>query len=192
MESVYLGGGTALALHLGHRISAHLDFFVPRNLEFRTLTSDILDFRMKATMISQTPSHCELIIEAIKVDYLREWIAPRFPLQRVVSEGEIFKMADPADIGRMKLHAIADRGSKKDFIDLYCLTRTLIPLEKLLMLAMEEQGTVRFNRLLFLKGLIDFEEAEKDAEPIVLWSIDWSKIKAELTEEVQRIGRQLS
>jgi hypothetical protein len=54
----------------------------------------------------------------------------------------------------------------------------------------KEQGTIRFNRLLFLKGLVNFEEAEKDAEPIVLWSIDWSKVKTDLTEEVKQIGKQ--
>jgi hypothetical protein len=70
-DSVYLGGGTALALQLGHCISADLDFFVPRNADYQTLINDIRDLGMTATIISLTPSHCELIIEAIKVDYLR-------------------------------------------------------------------------------------------------------------------------
>jgi hypothetical protein len=34
MQSFYLGGGTALAIQLGHRISADLDFFIPKDYEF--------------------------------------------------------------------------------------------------------------------------------------------------------------
>jgi hypothetical protein len=179
-------------MQLGHRISADLDFFVPGNLECETLIHDLQDVGMNATMIGRTPSHCELSIAAIRVDYLRERIPPRFPLRMVVSEGGKFHMADAADIGRMKLHAIAGRGSRKDFIDLYCLTRATIPLEQLLMLALEEHATVRFNRLLFLKGLVDFEEADKDVQPILLWSIDWRQVKADLTEEVKRIAQEWS
>ena len=97
-------------------------------------------------------------------------------------------MADVIDIGRMKLHSIAGRGAKKDFFDLFCLTRNAIPLEELLKLVAEEEGTLRFSRLLFLKGLIDFEEAEREAAPVMLWKTDWEQVKAGLTEEVKRIG----
>jgi hypothetical protein len=192
MQSVYLGGGTALAIQLGHRVSADLDFFVAKDYEFSTLMHEMLDLGMNATLISQTPYHSELIVGTIKVDYLRERLSPRYPLKTVVSEGARFQMADSADIGRMKLLSIAGRGSKKDFIDLYCLTRAAIPLEDLLMLVMEEQGAIRFNPLLFLKGLVDFEEAENDAQPIMLWEIDWNAVKADLGEEVKRIGKKWS
>jgi predicted nucleotidyltransferase component of viral defense system len=192
MQSVYLGGGTALAIQLGHRVSADLDFFVPKDYGFSILMHEMLDLGMNATVISQTPYHSELIMETIKVDYLRERISPRFPLKTVVSEGGRFQVVDPADIGRMKLLSIASRGSKKDFIDLYCLTRRVIPLEELLTLVSKEQGAIHFNRLLFLKGLVDFEEAEKEAPPIMLWEIDWNKVKEELGEEVRQIGRKWS
>jgi hypothetical protein len=42
--------------------------------------------------------------------------------------------------------------------------------------------------LLFLKGLIDFEEAEREAAPVMLWKTDWEQVKAGLTEEVKKIG----
>jgi predicted nucleotidyltransferase component of viral defense system len=192
MQSFYLGGGTALTLQLGHRVSADLDFFVPKDYELSTLMGEIQDFAVNAIIISQTSHHCGLLMGSIKVDYLRERISTRFPLKTVVSEGSRFQMADPADIGRMKLLTIASRGGKKDFIDLYCLTRTVISLEDLLMLFLEEQGTIRFNRLLFLKGLVDFEEAEKEALPIMLWEVDWNKVKKILGEEVKRIGKKWS
>jgi hypothetical protein len=188
MQSAYLAGGTALAIQLGHRISADLDFFSPGDPQYPTLLDEIRELGMNAAVIGRTAQHCELIVEAIRVDYLRERIPLRFPLKTVLYEGGRFQMADMKDIGRMKLHSIAGRGGKKDFFDLYCLTQTAIPLEQLLKLAVEEQGTLRFSRLLFLKGLIDFEEAEREAAPVMLWKTDWEQVKVGLTEEVKRIG----
>jgi Nucleotidyl transferase AbiEii toxin, Type IV TA system len=189
MQSAYLAGGTALAIQLGHRISADLDFFAPQDIDYPALLDEIRELGINAVVIGRTPKHCELVVGAIRVDCLRERIPLRFALKSVVSEGGSFRMADMIDIGRMKLHSIAGRGGKKDFFDLYCLTRSAISLEELLKLAAEEQGTLRFSRLLFLKGLIDFEEAEREAPPVMLWKTDWEQVKAGLTDEVKQIGR---
>ena len=188
MQSAYLAGGTALAIQLGHRISADLDFFSAQDPQYITLLDEMRELGMNVAVIGRTLQHCELIVGAIRVDYLRERIPLRFPLKSVFSEDGKFQMADMIDIGRMKLHAIAGRGGRKDFFDLYCLTRTAIPLEELLKLAAEEHGTLRFSRLLFLKGLIDFQEAEREPAPLMLWKTDWEQVKAGLTEEVKRIG----
>ena len=145
---------------------------------------------MNATVVGRTPDHLELIVEAIKVDCLRERIPLLFPLKTVAHEGNGFHIADARDIGRMKLHSISSRGCKKDYFDLYCLTRSAVPLDELLDLVAEEQGTIRFSRLLFLKGLIDFEEAEREAPPVMLWDVDWEEVKAGLAEEVKSIGRK--
>ena len=108
----YLAGGTALALQLGHRISADLDFFM-RDDEIRSaFLEEIKPLGMNAMVVGRTPDHLELLIEAIKVDCLRERIALLFPLQTVACEGGKFQLADIRDIGRMKLHTIASRGGK--------------------------------------------------------------------------------
>ncbi|MBW2046977.1 MAG: hypothetical protein JRJ09_00410 [Deltaproteobacteria bacterium] len=49
------------------------------------------------------------------------------------------------------------RGRRKDFVDLFCLTRDTIDLSSLIALSMEENLGVRYSKLLFLKGLVDFE-----------------------------------
>jgi predicted nucleotidyltransferase component of viral defense system len=189
-KRLYLAGGTALALQLGHRTSADLDFFTREDEICPAFLEDIRALGMNTTVVGRTPNHLELIIETIKVDCLREFIALVFPLKTIAHEMGGFQIADLRDIGRMKLHSIASRGGKKDYFDLYCLTRTAVPLEELLDFVVEKQGTIRFSRLLFLKGLIDFEEAEREAPPIMLWNIGWEEVKAGLTEEVKIIGRK--
>jgi hypothetical protein len=169
MRSAYLAGGTGLAIQLGHRVSADLDFFFPAGFECGEIAREIPSLGMRVTVVNQTPGHCELMLDKTKVDFIRATIPLRFPLINLELDGAGCKVANPLDIGRMKLFSIASRGSRKDFIDLYCLVRTHVPFEKLLTLAVEEHEGLHFNRLLFLKGLLDFDEADREPQPIVLW-----------------------
>jgi hypothetical protein len=101
------------------------------------------------------------------------------------------KMADPRDIGRMKILSIGSRGNRKDFIDLFCLTREIISLEALLAMSMEESPGIRYSRLQFLKGIVDFEEADLQSEPAMIWQMSWAEIKKVLVEEVKDVARKI-
>ena len=191
MKSCYLGGGTALSLQLGHRISEDLDFFVVEEFDHLSFEMAIKSKGLDTLVLNQTFGHTELIIQSVRVDMIRERIPLKFSLKPINSRIANLKMADPKDIGRMKIMSIGSRGSKKDFVDLYCLTRKVITLESLLTLAMEENHGVRYSRLLFLKGLVDFEEADRDADLTQLWDIGWEEVKQCLTDEVRQIAGKI-
>ena len=192
IQSCYLAGGTGLAIQLGHRVSMDLDFFLPEGIERDEVLRELSALEIGAAVMSQTSAHCELIIDAVKVDLLRERIPLQHPLRSLDLDSTTINMAHAVDIGRMKLFSIASRGSRKDFIDLYCLTRGVIPLEDLLSLAIGGQQGLRFNSLLFLKGLVDFEEADRDVQPILLWDINWDEIKKDLVREVKQLAEKLN
>jgi len=122
---------------------------------------------------------------------MKELVPLRFPLKRIRQSLKGLKMADAKDIGRMKLLAIGSRGSKKDFVDVYCLTRKVISLERLIGMAATEDRRIRFNRLLFLKGLIDFDEADKEEDPVMMWPLSWDEVKDTLRKEVRTIARAI-
>lgn len=191
MKFSYLGGGTALALQLEHRKSEDLDFFVMEEFDHLSFEMAIKSKGIDALMLNQTPAHTELMIQSVKVDLIRERIPLKFPLRPIDSRITNLKMADPKDIGRMKLLSIASRGSKKDFVDLYCLTRKVIPLQSLLSLAMEEEHGVGYSKLLFLKGLVDFEEADRESDLRLLWDIDWEEVKMTITDEVREVAGKI-
>jgi hypothetical protein len=191
MKSCYLGGGTALALQLGHRISDDLDFFVVEEFDHLSFETAIKSKSLDTLVLNHSFGHTELIIQSVKVDLIRERIPLKFPPKPIDSQMENIRMADPRDIGRMKILSIGSRGSKKDFVDLYCLTRKVIPLDSLLTLAMEEDRGVRYSKLLFLKGLVDFEEADRDADLRLLWDIGWEEVKQALTDEVRQIAETI-
>ena len=58
-------------------------------------------------------------------------------------------------------------------------------------LAMEEDHGVRYSKLLFLKGLVDFEEADREAKLTLFWDIGWEEVKRCLTNEVKQIAGKM-
>jgi hypothetical protein len=93
-------------------------------------------------------------------------------------------LADPLDIVLMKLTAISQRGSKRDFVDLACFLRAYpqFPLEELLELLPRKYG--RINRAHYLRALVYFEDAEREPMPRMRWRLSWKKAKEQLQHEV--------
>src|SRR3989338_1961904 len=109
----YLAGGTALALQFGHRESLDLDFF-RRAKDFSQdyLSSHLPGF--KVYEIKPGTLHGELF--GAKVSFL---VNPLFvPLHPFMQYGNV-DISDVHDISAMKVIAVSQRGTKRDFVDLY-------------------------------------------------------------------------
>jgi len=191
LKSSYLGGGTALALQLGHRRSQDLDFFFPAVFDAPALASELGKRDMATTVLTQTSRHTELLVQSLKVDLISEPLSLMRPTLSIHPEIKNLSMADAVDIGRMKLLTIGSRGARKDFVDLFCLTRDMISLKSLIALTIEENRGVRYSKLLFLKGLVDFEAADQEPDPVMLWDMNWENVKKHLIMEVKQIAREI-
>lgn len=181
-----------MALQIGHRISNDLDLFCSQAPATIPLCAQLRDTGFTVSMVNRSQNHEEFLVEGNKVDLIQADIPLRFPARALPGDLENIKVADPRDIGLMKLFAIGSRGSKKDFVDLYCLTRKEISLESLLMLAFEEGKNMRYSKLLFLKGLVDFDQAEQENNPAMIWKVDWNEVKAGVEKEVKMIAEKLT
>ena len=190
MKFTYLGGGTALSLQLGHRKSEDIDFFLIDEFDKLAFMRSIQRSGLATLVINQTSNNTQLMIQSNKVDLIQSHMPLKFTLKTIHSETANLEMADAKDIGRMKIMAIGSRGSKKDFVDLYCLTREVIPLELLIAMATEEDQGIRYSKLLFLKGLVDFEEADLEGDVSMMWDKSWGEIKDSLKEEVKEIAKK--
>ena len=123
LEELYdfeLVGGTALALHIGHRISVDIDLFCKNNFEVRPIKECLLDhfaghqitfdYEAKNTLIGS--------IDAIKIDFIRH----AYPTLKSAETREGVRLSSMEDIAAMKISAITDNGTRiKDFVDLYYL-----------------------------------------------------------------------
>ena len=169
LTSTRLVGGTALALHLGHRKSVDLDMFGTFDpiVSYRKLLADAghsVEGAENGTVQS-------LRVNNVKVDlvnYPYPW------LDDAIEEGNI-RLAGLRDIAAMKLSAVANRGRKKDFIDVARLL-DVFSLDQMLSLYKEKFSV---SELSFpLRGLMYFDDAEEDPMPEMFDSnFTWENVK---------------
>ena len=174
-----LAGGTSLALQIGHRISVDLDFFGNRPFE----TQEILDLLQpvgQVRILSQSKNILVLNVEGVKVDFVNY----RYPLIREVLQIESLRLLDLPDIAAMKLAAIAGRGRKKDFIDIYFLLKkySLAQLFEFYN-AKYEDGSI----FMVSRSITYFDDADKDEDLMIFKKVSWQTIKDTILKEVKKL-----
>ncbi len=173
-----LVGGTALALQFGHRESIDIDLFgniIAKTDEIKNEFSKI----GKTEIISASKNINIFSVNNIKTDivsYPFKWLFP------AITEDNII-MADIRDVAAMKLSAITNRGSKKDFIDLYYILKQYTFSE---ILTFYEKKYKEASPFLLLKSLVYFNDAEKEPMPKMTNKIDWEIIKSAIRKEVKK------
>ena len=168
---LYLGGGTAIALQLGHRRSIDFDWFseeprfhVERAIEaFRAVPGFALELREEGTILAA--------VQGVRVACFSYRYARLDPL---VDDAGIH-LAGLWDLAAMKLLAVAQRGSRKDFIDIQVLLNHGLTLAEMLD-AFQRKFDVT-NRMTALRGLVYFDDAEEEPMPDMLVPLDWAALK---------------
>jgi len=124
-----------------------------------------------------------VIVMGIKVSFFQ--IAERFLY--ATTPHSFFRIADPRDIGLMKLVAVSGRGNRKDFVDLYAILRSGIRLKDLFKDLPRKYRTGRTNEYHILKSLTYFDDAEKEPLPRMLVPFEWKECKRHFIREAQSI-----
>lgn len=114
-SNYYLVGGTAIALHLGHRRSIDFDLF-------SDITFDPMNIRNKLSSgykidqtFSQGDGELTVLINKVKVTFFHY----PFIINRTISFNNIVNMPDLLTLGAMKAFALGRRAKWKDYVDLY-------------------------------------------------------------------------
>lgn len=181
-DAFYLAGGTAAALHLGHRRSVDLDFFSEQLFDVGALLQTL-----------KTISEFEVSLKDLKT-LTGQWMETRleffhypYPLVDTLPEWKGVKVAGLKDIALMKLIAISDRGTKKDFFDLFEICQHAIALSDLFKLLSAKFPGVKYDPYHLLKSLSYFEDAEHDPAPDILKEISWETIKTFFLEQARTV-----
>lgn len=170
LREFYLTGGTALALHYGHRRSIDLDLFTHNPFDAARL-SEFLNRNFGLTEASVATNTVLGQINGIKTDF----IAHQYPLIREIKCIDAIRLLDVEDLAAMKLNAIANRGSKKDFWDYAQLLKHFDQKSLLSFYAQKYSGSSLWN---LEKSLCYFDDAENDPDPINLTDQTWRQTKA--------------
>jgi len=164
-----LVGGTALALQLGHRMSVDIDLFGPCEIDEIGFL-EILKENGNVQVLKKSKNILICSVQDVKVDFVNY----KYPLLEKPLENNHIRMAGMKDIAAMKINAIAGRGSKKDFIDLFFLMR-YFTLNEILNFYLEKYKVG--SEFLARKSLTYFEDAELEEMPLMFENITWTEIK---------------
>ncbi|MBY0492884.1 MAG: nucleotidyl transferase AbiEii/AbiGii toxin family protein [Cyanobacteria bacterium] len=179
-DRFYLAGGTGLALQLGHRISVDLDLFTPRHFEPHKLRDSLRHapgFRVE--QIAEDTLHGA--VDGVQLSFLHYPYALLFGPRQFKG----LHVADVRDIACMKLDALAARGTRRDFIDLYAVLRRFT-MPELLRWFDHKYESAAPNRVHLAKALAYFADAEQEPMPRMLQNLDWQDVKDFFESEARR------
>jgi hypothetical protein len=187
LRPFYLGGGTALALRLGHRISQDLDLFANiESLDDNLRHSIIEELRQGHTVNVLRDSVFGLILEAN--GQAISFFSYGYPMLEPTDPVSGVQIAGILDIGLMKMDAIAGRGTRRDFYDLYFIA-SRVSLDKLFAQSTKKYPYSHGFEMRVLVALVDFDFADQQDEPTLLLPTEWSEVKAFFITEARRLGR---
>lgn len=177
----YLSGGTALALHLGHRESVDLDFFTQEEFEPENLLQ-ILKKELHLTEASMDSGTLNCFVDNVKLQFLY------FPY-RLLEEPQILdgiKVSSIQDVACTKLITISARGSKKDFIDLFFIMEEF-SLPDIFGFMKKKYSDQEYNLLHVLKSLVYFDDAEDQPSPKMHKNVSWLTVKSVIVQNVKLV-----
>ena len=188
LRPFYLGGGTALALRLGHRISQDLDLFANiESLDDDFRHSIIEKLRQDHAVKVLRDSVFGLILEAN--GQAISFFSYGYPMLESTDLVSGVQIAGILDIGLMKMDAVAGRGTRRDFYDLYFIA-SRVSLDELFAQSSKKYPTSRGFEMRVLVALVDFDVADQQDEPTLLLPAEWSEVKAFFITEARRLGRR--
>jgi len=180
LANIRLVGGTALALLLGHRLSIDLDFFGQVEGDTEMIANYLMRDGFDVNIRSNQKNIHIFTINGVKTDivnYPYSWI------DDLIEEDGI-RLGGLKDIAAMKIAAITNRGSKKDFIDVYFLLNHF-SLKEIMTLYLKKYPSATL--FISYKSLLYFADAENQLMPEMLISTSWEDVKEKIITEVKKI-----
>lgn len=180
IKSFYLAGGTGCALHIGHRRSQDFDLFSPVDFDIyalqnalRNLGDFVADYSDAGTLVGR--------LNGTKIGLFHY----AYPLLEPTEDFLGVRVGSLVDIGCMKIDAISSRGTKRDFVDIFFVHKSLgLDLKALFAHFERKYGPTGFNRHHVLKSLVYFEDADKEPEPEMLADFSWAETKRFFIESI--------
>jgi hypothetical protein len=184
----YLVGGTAVALQLGHRRSIDLDWFRSDPIEDPLALAGELSAGGPGWQVEGlAPGTLHARVDEVAVSLLRYAYPLLEPLVAWPEYG--CRLASLEDLGCMKLAAVAQRGSKKDFFDLHAMLRAGRTLPALLQAFARKYSDA--DPAPVLVGLCYFDDADREPDPVRLGSPTWETVRDEIRRAtLEVVGRR--
>ncbi len=181
-QKFYMGGGTALAIHLGHRRSQDFGWFTLSKIDDSIRLAGIIQqnrIPFSTDQVDRGTLHGRVF--GVRMRFLEY----HYPLLKPRVRWPQFNcwLASLPDLACMKLSSVAQQGSKKDFIDIYVLGTKVFSLGQMIAFYRKKFSIRDKGHLLY--GLTYFDEADRERMPAVVWDLNWKTIKKTIQQWVK-------
>ena len=174
-----LVGGTAIALHIGHRESIDFDMFSPNDFDNAAIRAVFSRRGKKITSLRKLTGQFTFIIDGVHMTFFRF----PYPIEYSVNFEKAARMPTLLTLAAMKAFALGQRSKWKDYVDVYFILRDFHTVEEITDKAVELFGA-EFNGKLFRNQLSYFNDINY-SEPVVFkpgFEVQDEKIKRALEE----------
>jgi hypothetical protein len=170
LRTFYLAGGSAIAVHLGHRRSDDLDMF--------SRSADV-DIASVEVALRHVPGIRMISVRAQIGDVPVDIVRYPYPLLEETIDGPLgVAVAGLLDLAVMKLATVASRGLKRDFWDLEVIaTQGGITLARACEAYVDRFGKQRADLYHVIRALTYFDDADGEPSPRGLSARRWQAIR---------------
>lgn len=174
-ENFGLVGGTAIALHIGHRESIDFDMFSLKSFGNLKIRNEINKRTKIDNVIVDKLGEFTILIKGVKLTFFH------YPFNIKFSEnfGYTIKLPNLLTLAAMKAYALGRRPKWKDYIDLYFILRDFHKIQEINGLAKKIYGN-EFNERNFRNQLSYFDDINYQEE------IVWKKGFETSDEEIKK------
>jgi hypothetical protein len=182
LHGAALGGGTSLALIFGHRRSVDIAFFLVKPFDSIGMQEALARSIPGIQFVNRTAGSLCASSGTVKVDILLH----SYPLLRGYAKLDSVRCLSLPDMAAMKVNAVTNRGSKKDFSDLLLLNDNGISLSDSLDLFCRKYGQA--GRFLAIRSLNWFDDTLGEPDPLYLNGWTWTEVKLRMATLAQTLA----
>ena len=160
LKEYYLVGGTAIALHIGHRRSIDFDLFKYSNIKPKAIIEKVSGAGFPYTITRRVTEQLNVTVNDVKFTFFQY----PFKVRADYKFEDILRMPSLIDLASMKAYALGRRSKWKDYVDIYFLIRDYFTIEEISLNTNLLFGQL-FSEKLFRAQLSYFEDIDY-SEPV--------------------------
>ncbi len=157
-KSFYLAGGTAIALHIGHRRSIDFDFFTAVKLNKSMIKAKLKSIPFDKRPVFEDLDQLHILVNNVKISFF----SYPFTVEHPVKIPSFITMPALLSLAAMKAFALGRRAKWKDYVDIYFILKDYYTIEDISIEAKKIFGQL-YSEKLFREQLafhddIDYSE----------------------------------
>ena len=174
-----LVGGTAIALHLGHRRSINFDLFTQKEFDNPKVRRKISRLEKVDQILRDETGQFTLAIRGVRFTFFQY----PFSINYFEQFDDVCRLPDLLTLAAMKVFALGQRAKWKDYVDLYFIMKThhgLAPIAE----KAKQVFSAEFNERIIREQLAYFDDINysEEIEYLPGYEVDDKLVKNELVK----------